>query len=153
MHHRAVPAVARVREREQVTNTIYDSNENPAAFRCGTFSGRRWTVLTGSVEVAGVPPPFRRRARLRERRYPRPGRRTSRVAGDTLIVSMAEEPKRGPPVVEIVLPTYITKPAEDEKFYPSEAKAVAEKVSKSWSLLCILVGGNGSFLCSSVYRN
>ena len=43
---------------------------------------------------------------------------------------MAEEPKRGPPVVEIVLPTYITKPAEDEKFYPSEAKAVAEKVSK-----------------------
>lgn len=42
---------------------------------------------------------------------------------------MAEEPRRGPPVVEIVLPTYITKPAEDEKFYPSEVKAVAEKVS------------------------
>lgn len=41
---------------------------------------------------------------------------------------MTEEPRRGPPVVEIVLPTYITKPAEDEKFYPSEAKAVAEKV-------------------------
>lgn len=33
-------------------------------------------------------------------------------------------------MVEIVLPTYITKPAEDEKFYPSEAKAIAEKVSK-----------------------
>lgn len=42
---------------------------------------------------------------------------------------MAEEPRRGPPVVEIVLPSYITKPAEDEKFYPSEVKAVAEKVS------------------------
>ncbi|CAM9824785.1 unnamed protein product [Pylaiella littoralis] len=40
---------------------------------------------------------------------------------------MAEEPRRGPPVVEIVQPTYITKPAEDEKFYPSEVKAVAEK--------------------------
>ncbi|CAB1101664.1 unnamed protein product [Ectocarpus sp. CCAP 1310/34] len=40
---------------------------------------------------------------------------------------MAEEPRRGPPVVEIVLPTYITKPSEDEKFYPSEVKAVAEK--------------------------
>ena len=41
---------------------------------------------------------------------------------------MAEEPRRGPPVVEIVLPTYITKPAEDEKFYPSEVKAIAQKV-------------------------
>lgn len=48
---------------------------------------------------------------------------------------MAEEPRRGPPVVEIVLPSYITKPAEDEKFYPSEVKAVAEKVSKSNDLL------------------
>lgn len=43
---------------------------------------------------------------------------------------MAEEPRRGPPVVEIVLPTYITKPGEDEKFYPSEVKAIAEKVSE-----------------------
>lgn len=41
---------------------------------------------------------------------------------------MAEEPRRGPPVVEIVLPTYITKPGEDEKFYPSEVKAIADKV-------------------------
>lgn len=41
---------------------------------------------------------------------------------------MAEEPRRGPPVVEIVLPSYITKPAEDEKFYPSEVKAIAQKV-------------------------
>ncbi|CAN0375688.1 unnamed protein product, partial [Laminaria digitata] len=40
---------------------------------------------------------------------------------------MAEEPRRGPPVVEIVLPSYITKPAEDEKFYPSEVKAIAQK--------------------------
>lgn len=30
--------------------------------------------------------------------------------------------------MEIVLPTYITKPGEDEKFYPSEVKAIAEKV-------------------------
>ena len=42
---------------------------------------------------------------------------------------MAEEPRRGPPVVEIVLPSYITKPAEDEKFYPSEVKAIAQKVN------------------------
>ncbi|CAM9140003.1 unnamed protein product [Ascophyllum nodosum] len=40
---------------------------------------------------------------------------------------MDEEQRRGPPVVEIVLPTYITKPSEDEKFYPSEVKAIAEK--------------------------
>lgn len=52
---------------------------------------------------------------------------------------MAEEPRRGPPVVEIVLPSYITKPAEDEKFYPSEVKAVAEKVSKRNCLsLCFI---------------
>ena len=44
---------------------------------------------------------------------------------------MDEEQRRGPPVVEIVLPTYITKPSEDEKFYPSEVKAIAEKVSTS----------------------
>lgn len=58
---------------------------------------------------------------------------------------MAEEPKRGPPVVEIVLPTYITKPAEDEKFYPSEAKAVAEKVSKRGLRL-----RSGKGLCSAL---
>lgn len=41
---------------------------------------------------------------------------------------MAEEPRRGPPVVEIVLPTYITKPGEEEKFYPPQVKAIAQKV-------------------------
>lgn len=41
---------------------------------------------------------------------------------------MVEEPRRGPPVVEIVLPTYITRPGEHEQFYPSEVKAIAEKV-------------------------
>lgn len=72
-----------------------------------------------------------------------------KLVGVNLIVAMAEEPKRGPPVVEIVLPTYITKPAEDEKFYPSEAKAVAEKVSKrGWRSR----SAEGLFLCSSVYR-
>ncbi|CAM9245675.1 unnamed protein product [Discosporangium mesarthrocarpum] len=40
---------------------------------------------------------------------------------------MSDEPKRGQPVVEIVLPTYIMKPDETEKFYPSEVKAIAEK--------------------------
>eukprot|EP00904_Undaria_pinnatifida_P013628 jgi/Undpi1/9396/HiC_scaffold_27.g11853.m1 len=40
---------------------------------------------------------------------------------------MGEEPRRGPPVVEIVLPSYITKPGENEKFYPSEVKAIAQK--------------------------
>lgn len=43
---------------------------------------------------------------------------------------MAEEPRRGPPVVEIVLPSYITTPGEDEKFYPSQVKAIAEKVRR-----------------------
>lgn len=41
---------------------------------------------------------------------------------------MGEEPRRGPPVIEIVLPTYITKPGEAEKFYPSEVKEIAHKV-------------------------
>lgn len=44
--------------------------------------------------------------------------------------AMADEPRRAPPVVEIVLPTYITKPAEDEKFYPSKVEALAEKVGE-----------------------
>lgn len=72
------------------------------------------------------------------------------MVGADLIVAMAEEPKRGPPVVEIVLPTYITKPAEDEKFYPSEAKAVAEKVSskRRWRLR----GLKGFFICISVSK-
>lgn len=52
--------------------------------------------------------------------------------------AMAEEPRRGPPVVEIVLPTYITKPSEDEKFYPSEVKAVAEKVNTFLRNICLL---------------
>lgn len=46
---------------------------------------------------------------------------------------MGEEPRRGPPVVEIVLPSYITKPGENEKFYPSEVKAIAQKASKSYN--------------------
>lgn len=71
---------------------------------------------------------------MRERRRESKSNKTRqahiKLVGFTLIFDMAEEPRRGPPVVEIVLPSYITKPAEDEKFYPSEAKAVAEKVSK-----------------------
>jgi hypothetical protein len=55
----------------------------------------------------------------------------------------------GHPTIDIVLPTYRLDPEEDEKFYPSKAKAIAEKIvadelgnqtsfheedSKSWGL-------------------
>ncbi|CAM9486983.1 unnamed protein product [Chrysoparadoxa australica] len=36
-------------------------------------------------------------------------------------------PRYGEQVVEIVLPTYIMKPDETEKFYPSEVRAIAQK--------------------------
>jgi hypothetical protein len=35
---------------------------------------------------------------------------------------------RGRQVIDVVLPTYVTKPAEDEVFYPAKVKAIAEKV-------------------------
>ena len=53
---------------------------------------------------------------------------------------MDEEQRRGPPVVEIVLPTYITKPSENEKFYPSEVKAIAEKVSTHQYMVSVASG-------------
>lgn len=57
------------------------------------------------------------------------------IGGD----SMAEEPRRGPPVVEIVLPTYITKPGEDEKFCPSEVNTIAQKVGRTaFGCLCFV---------------
>mmetsp|Transcript_10401 Transcript_10401/g.12820 ORF Transcript_10401/g.12820 Transcript_10401/m.12820 type:complete len:146 (+) Transcript_10401:28-465(+) len=34
----------------------------------------------------------------------------------------------GRQVIDIYLPTYILKPAEDEKFYPSQVKQIAERV-------------------------
>ena len=34
----------------------------------------------------------------------------------------------GHPTIDIVLPTYRTEPEEDEKFYPSKARAIAERV-------------------------
>jgi hypothetical protein len=36
--------------------------------------------------------------------------------------------KTGP--IEVILPTYIMKPSQDEKFYPSKVKEVAEQVLK-----------------------
>lgn len=32
------------------------------------------------------------------------------------------------PTIDIILPTYRMEPEEDEKFYPSKAKAIAEKI-------------------------
>uniref|UniRef100_A0A7S2V6C1 Dynein light chain n=1 Tax=Fibrocapsa japonica TaxID=94617 RepID=A0A7S2V6C1_9STRA len=43
---------------------------------------------------------------------------------------MNEEPMPGQPIVEVVLPTYIMNPAEDEKFYQSQVKAIAERILK-----------------------
>lgn len=34
----------------------------------------------------------------------------------------------GHPTIDIVLPTYRTEPEEDEKFYPSKARAIAQRV-------------------------
>ena len=36
----------------------------------------------------------------------------------------------GQPVIDIVLPTFRMEPEEDERFYPSQAKAVAEAIMK-----------------------
>mmetsp|Transcript_27658 Transcript_27658/g.35953 ORF Transcript_27658/g.35953 Transcript_27658/m.35953 type:complete len:134 (+) Transcript_27658:115-516(+) len=41
---------------------------------------------------------------------------------------MEVEPLPGQPVVEVVLPTYIMSPAEDERFYASQVKALAEAI-------------------------
>ena len=38
------------------------------------------------------------------------------------------EPREGQPVIEVVLPTFIMKPAMDEIFYPSQVKKIAEQV-------------------------
>lgn len=35
----------------------------------------------------------------------------------------------GPPIIDIVLPTYRMEPEEIERFYPSKAKAIAEKIA------------------------
>jgi len=35
----------------------------------------------------------------------------------------------GAPVIDVFLPTYRMEPAEEEKFYPSRAKIIAEKVA------------------------
>lgn len=37
----------------------------------------------------------------------------------------------GPPIIDIVLPTYRMEPEESERFYPSRAKAIAESVIAS----------------------
>jgi len=34
----------------------------------------------------------------------------------------------GPPIIDIVLPTYRMEPEESERFYPSRAQAIAEKI-------------------------
>ena len=38
------------------------------------------------------------------------------------------EPREGQPVIEVVLPTFIMKPAMDEIFYPSQVRKIAEQV-------------------------
>ena len=40
------------------------------------------------------------------------------------------DPVTGQPVIDIVLPTFRMEPEEDERFYPSRAKAVAEAIMK-----------------------
>ena len=40
------------------------------------------------------------------------------------------DPVTGQPVIDIVLPTFRMEPEEDEKFYPSRAKAIAEETMK-----------------------
>ena len=42
-----------------------------------------------------------------------------------------EEPKHNQPVIEVVLPTYIMKPEETERFHPSEVRAIADRVVKA----------------------
>lgn len=41
---------------------------------------------------------------------------------------MQETAHAGQPIIEVFLPTFRTKPAEDEKFYPSQAKKLAQAV-------------------------
>ncbi|CAM9472966.1 unnamed protein product [Heterosigma akashiwo] len=41
---------------------------------------------------------------------------------------MEQEPLPGQPVIDVVLPTYIMEPAEDEKFYPSQVKRIANTI-------------------------
>ena len=38
------------------------------------------------------------------------------------------EPRPGQKVVDIVMPTFIMSPGEDDRFYPSETRAIAQKV-------------------------
>ena len=37
------------------------------------------------------------------------------------------EPREGQPVIEVVLPTFIMKPGQEEIFYPSQVKKIAEE--------------------------
>eukprot|EP01035_Chromulina_nebulosa_P021633 gene21633-27996_t len=43
---------------------------------------------------------------------------------------MSELPLPGQPIIDIVLPTYHLEPSEKEKFYPSKAKIIIDKVLK-----------------------
>lgn len=43
----------------------------------------------------------------------------------------AEGPRPGQPVIEVILPTYKMKPSEDEKFYPSQVRAICDRVLKN----------------------
>jgi len=38
------------------------------------------------------------------------------------------DPITGQPVIDVVLPTFRLEPEEDERFYPSKAKSIAEQV-------------------------
>eukprot|EP00633_Aureoumbra_lagunensis_P004256 CAMPEP_0197312692 /NCGR_PEP_ID=MMETSP0891-20130614/22875_1 /TAXON_ID=44058 ORGANISM="Aureoumbra lagunensis, Strain CCMP1510" /NCGR_SAMPLE_ID=MMETSP0891 /ASSEMBLY_ACC=CAM_ASM_000534 /LENGTH=127 /DNA_ID=CAMNT_0042800053 /DNA_START=14 /DNA_END=394 /DNA_ORIENTATION=+ len=40
-------------------------------------------------------------------------------------------PRPGQRVIEVILPTYAMKPGEDEKFYPSKAKAICEDILRT----------------------
>eukprot|EP00611_Tribonema_gayanum_P011634 TRINITY_DN21946_c0_g1_i1.p1 TRINITY_DN21946_c0_g1~~TRINITY_DN21946_c0_g1_i1.p1 ORF type:complete len:133 (-),score=32.29 TRINITY_DN21946_c0_g1_i1:17-415(-) len=44
---------------------------------------------------------------------------------------MEESQPKGRQVIDVVLPTYVMKPAEDEVFYPAKAKAISEKIVKA----------------------
>lgn len=76
------------------------------------------------------------------------------------------DPITGQPVIDVVLPTFRLEPEEDERFYPSKAKAIAEQVmqeelhgmeydeeeSKNWGLnisdkVRELVQGNNCMTC------
>ncbi len=38
------------------------------------------------------------------------------------------DPVTGQPIIDVVLPTFRMEPEENERFYPSKAKAIAERV-------------------------